>query len=218
MNQPRRAEVEIEHAGEREVGRHVQVLERQQREAGSHDQLARGLAALAQPEVPRLAHAEVVVDEADDRHPDDECHEGEPGPREPDLLGADVRDEVGDDRAADDRDATHRRRARLGHVRVRERPVVADLLADVVAHEDADQERRAEDAEHERHAEGDEERDHERVPGPAHSLRDRDLAVEQRSRHDLEPDRAAALHQHRVAGPERRRVPRRARRGRRARP
>jgi hypothetical protein len=107
-----------------------------------------------------LAHTEVVVDEADDRHAHDQRHQGEPA-READLLGADVRDEVGDHRAADDRDAAHGGRARLRRVGVGERSVVADLLADAVAHEDADEQRRAEDAQHERNAQGDEERDHE---------------------------------------------------------
>ena len=38
--------------------------EREQREADRHDELAAGLAALAQAEVAAAAHAQVVVDEA----------------------------------------------------------------------------------------------------------------------------------------------------------
>ena len=46
-------------------------VEREQREPDRDDELPAGLAPLAQPEVPAAAHAEVVVDEADDRHADD---------------------------------------------------------------------------------------------------------------------------------------------------
>ena len=123
-----------------------------------------GLAPLAQPEVAAPAHAEVVVDEADDRHRDDQHHQRDAGARKPDLLGTHVRDEVADERAPDDGDAAHRRRARLLHVRVRERAVVADLLADALALEDADEERRAEDAQEERDAHADEQGDHDRPP------------------------------------------------------
>ena len=99
--------------------------------ATTHD--AERLAPLAQPEVPPGAHAEVVVDPADDAEPDDEREQRPARRRERDALAPDVREQVADDRRDDDRDAAHRRRAGLGDVRVLDRPVVADLLADARA-------------------------------------------------------------------------------------
>ena len=91
------------------------------------------LAALAQPEVPAGAHAEVVVDETDHAQPDDQDDQRPARAREGHRLVAKVREQVADDRGADDREAAHRRRPGLGHVRVRDRPVVTDLLADPAA-------------------------------------------------------------------------------------
>ena len=84
-----------------------------------------------------------------------------PARREPQLLGADVRDEIRDERRADDGDAAHRGRSRLLHMRMRKRAVVADLLTDVVAFQDPDEQRRTEDGQHERHRQAHEQGDHE---------------------------------------------------------
>ena len=77
-----------------------------------------------------MVHLDVVVEVADEP----ERHHGADGevagPREADL-GADVADGVADDDRADDGDAAHGRRARLGAVRGG--PVLADVLADLAA-------------------------------------------------------------------------------------
>ena len=93
---------------------------------------AERLAPLAQPEVPAGAHAEVVVDPADEAEPDDQRDQRPARRRERDALAPDVREEIADDGRDDDRDAAHRRRAGLRDVRVLDRPVVADLLADAL--------------------------------------------------------------------------------------
>ena len=99
-HEPQRGgEVEVEHARERQVRRHVHVVEGEQREADGDEQLTAGLAPLAQPHVATAPHAEVVVDEADDRHADDQRHQGDAGAGELRLLGADVRDQVAEQRA-----------------------------------------------------------------------------------------------------------------------
>ena len=71
-NQTRLAEVQVELAGERQARRDVDPAQREEREPARDEELAAGLAALAQPEVPAAPDAEVVVDEADDGEPDDE--------------------------------------------------------------------------------------------------------------------------------------------------
>ena len=76
----------------------------------------------------------------------------------------DVREEVADHGRDHDRDAAHRRRAGLGDVRVLDRAVVADLLADAPHAQPADQERREEERHEERRAAGHEHRDHDATP------------------------------------------------------
>ena len=134
-------------------------VEREEREEQRDEHDAERLAALAQPEVPAGADAEVVVDEADEREPDDQDEQRPPGARELDVGPPEVRDEVADDDRADDREATHRRRPGLVHVRVLDRPVVADLLADAALAQRSDHERRAEDRDEERRRRRHEHRD-----------------------------------------------------------
>ena len=127
----RRPEVVPQVAREREVGRYVHPVQREQREPARHDDLPRELSPLAQSQVALLPDAEVVVDESDDGHGDDHREQDHARSRVLDALGpVQVGGEVADDRAADDRDATHARCAHLRDVRVRDRPVVADLLPD----------------------------------------------------------------------------------------
>ena len=88
------------------------------------------LPRLRSPRFRRARHAEVVVDEADDAEADDEDEQrptrcSRTRRRRGGCARRDSRP-----RRADDREAAHRRRARLVHVRVLDRAVVADLLAD----------------------------------------------------------------------------------------
>ena len=145
---------------EREVRRDVDPRQREEREARADEELAGGLAPLAQTHVPAAPNREVVVDETDRGQPDGEHEHGEARARELQLLAAQVGDRVPEDGADDERDATHRGRAGLPGVRMRERPVVADELADATRSKDTDEERRAEHRDRERHPGGDEERDH----------------------------------------------------------
>src|SRR6478736_1360752 len=75
-----------------------------------------------------------------------------------------VRGEVSDDGAADDRDAAHARRPDLRDVRVRDRSVVTDLLADASRAEPANQDRRGHDGRDERRGDREEQCDHVRLP------------------------------------------------------
>src|SRR5581483_1823222 len=140
--------------------------EREQREAARGEQLAAGLAALAQTEVAAAADTQVVVDEAHRRQRDDQRQQREARAGELDLLRAEVGDDVAEERADDDRDPAHRRRAGLAGVRVRERTVVADHLPDPPGPQHPDQQRRPQHGDRERDPGGDQERDHRFVVPP----------------------------------------------------
>ncbi len=147
------------------------------------------LPALAEPEVPRPAHAEVVVEPADEAEPEDQEPQRDGGVTELDRLGADVRGDVAEEGGDDDRDAAHRRGAGLALVRVGDRAVVADLLTDVARPQDPDEERGAEHAHHEGDRDGDQDGDHE--------VTSRDWSSA--AGDALEPDEPAGLHEHGVA-------------------
>ncbi len=159
-NQPDGAEVHAERTGERQMRRRVREVEREPRESRRDHDDARCLAALAQAEVPALLDAEVVVDEADDAEPDDEGEHGPARGRELHTSASDVREQEPDHRRDNDREAAHCRRTRLGHVWMRDGPVVADLLAEAEAPQPRDQQRRPEDGHEEGGAGRHEHRDH----------------------------------------------------------
>ena len=155
---------EVEHARERPVRRHVDPLQGEQGEPDRHEQLPTGLPALAQSEVAAPAHAEVVVDEPDRGHADDERHERDPGAGEQRLLGADVRDQVSDQRADDDGDASHRRCTRLLLVRVREMGRRHESAGRCPSAQNTDQRGCGQDAQDERGTGTHEQRDHRCAP------------------------------------------------------
>ncbi len=71
----RAAEVQVERPRERQVRVGVHEVHCEVREGGCDHHDAEGLAALAQPEIAAGAHAEIVVDPADDAEPDDQCEQ-----------------------------------------------------------------------------------------------------------------------------------------------
>src|SRR5205807_5146880 len=155
-----RPEVEVDETGERQVRGRVDVAQPKEREACRHRQQSGCLAPLPQPEVPALPHSQVVVDEPDGGQRDDQQHQRDPGARELELLRADVRDQVAEERAHDDGEAAHRRRPRLRRVRMPERPVVANRLTDPPRPQHPDQKGSPEHAEEERDRRREQQRNH----------------------------------------------------------
>src|SRR5690606_7700790 len=160
------AEVDAQRADEGHLGHHVGVGGADGEEDGDPE-LGAELGALAEAEGPAVRELDVVVDEPDDRHPDQSHHRQEPSGSERDQLepepagggpDPDVGDEVADEAGEDEHDAAHRGGPLL--VGVLALDVVLDELADLAPAQEADGVRRAEDRHDERHRGGDEEGDH----------------------------------------------------------
>ena len=191
----RRTEVVPQIAREREVGRYVHPVQREQREPARHDDLPGELSPLAQSEVALLPDAEIVVDESDDAQATITASRIDARSRVLDALGpVEVGGEVADNRAADDRDATHARRSDLRDVRVRDRPVVANLLPDPPRTEPADEDGRGHDRGDERRRNGEEQRDHARLPQRSRPSRPLATTSSPDGPAGLEQDRVARLH------------------------
>src|SRR5918998_479543 len=144
----------------------VREVQRQDGEGDAHDQLADQLGGLVQPEAAPEADLEVVVEEADGAQAHhEEQHQQATGGRT--AVGLVEQEQVGDavttDRGPDDDGAAHGGRALLRQVALR--TVVPDLLAEALAAEQVDGDRRGQDRDDQPERGRDEDRPH--VPAPA---------------------------------------------------
>ncbi len=167
---------EVADQGDAHGGRRVAVAvgehDRQERPHGRHDDLAAHLGPARETETPLAAGLQEVVDEADDA----EAHHQEQHQERRDgglVAGQEQRDEVAEQRGADDHDSAHRRRPALGVVALR--AVVADELAPLQTPEQPDEDRCEEERERHRQRPGGQQSSHEN-DSPSRSPRNRSPA------------------------------------------